>query len=122
MQELDADGLSFRPDPGHREHFFSEESNADRLLAMLSAATAEIAVLRARLDTHERLSAARGSFGRAEVESYAPPADALAERQADCQDIIRRVFQPLSAEVGALADDPAAQAALVQRVTVATRR
>ncbi len=121
MKELDADGLSFRPDPGRREHFFSEESNADRLLAMLSAATAEIAVLRARLDTHERLSAARGGYGRTDVESYSPPADVLAERQADCQDIIRRVFQPLSDEVGALAEDPATQATLVKRITAATR-
>lgn len=121
MKELDADGLSFRPDPGRRENFFSEESNADRLLAMLSAATAEIAVLRARLDTHERLAAARGGFSRADVEAYAPPADVVAERQADCQDIIRRVFQPLSEEVGALAEDPTAQARLVQRITAATR-
>jgi hypothetical protein len=120
MKDLDDDGLSFRPDPGRREHFFSDESNADRLLAMLSAATAEIAVLRARLDTHERLSAERAGFSRMDVEAYVPSPEVLAQRQADCQDIIRRVFQPLSAEIEALADDPAAQAALVQRVT-ATR-
>jgi hypothetical protein len=121
MNELDEEGLSFRPDQARRENFFSAESNADRLLAMLSAATAELAVLRARLDTHERLSAARGGFGRADVESFAPSAEVMAERQADCQDIIRRVFEPLSAELGAQAEDPATPAALAQRVAAAGR-
>jgi hypothetical protein len=122
MSELDQDGLSFRANPQHRPYFFSAESNADRMLAMLSALTAEVAVLRARLDTHERLAAQHGLFTRALVEGFVPAAEVLAERQADTQTLIAAVFRPLTDELQALSNDHATQSALVDNIVSTTRR
>jgi hypothetical protein len=95
----------------------SGDPDDDRLLAMLSALAAEVAVLRARLDTHERLAAERGVFDRSGVEQYAPSTEVVRERQVDAQQLIARVFAPLTREVEALTQDEAAQAAVLQELT-----
>ena len=120
MNEPDADGLIFRTATG-RAKFFATESNADHLLAMISTLAAELTVLRARLDTHERLAGERGVFDRDAVENYAPNSDALAQRQLDTQAIVERVFEPLRAELAVLASDPSTQSALVNGVLAATK-
>ena len=53
---LDAEGLVLR-EKGADTGFFPGNPDVDRLLAMITALTGEIAILRARLDTHERLAA-----------------------------------------------------------------
>jgi hypothetical protein len=66
-----------------------------RLLAICTALAAEVAVLRERLDTHERLAAARGLYGPEEVDAYQPDAGANAARDRLRQAQIARVFRPL---------------------------
>jgi acyl-CoA hydrolase len=122
MKEPDPDGLIFRADPQQRPHFFSEESNADRMLAMFSALTAEVSVLRARLDTHERLAAQHGLFTRVAVDAYEPTAEVLAARQADTQALIATVFRPLTDELQALSNDTATQRALVEDIAARNRK
>ena len=122
MKESDPDGLIFRANPRQHPHFFSEESNGDRLLAMLSALTAEVSVLRTRLDTHERLAAQHGLFTRDAVDAYEPAADVLATRQADTQALITTVFRPLTDELQALSNDAATQRELVEDIAARNRK
>ncbi len=108
---LDAEGLVLR-EKGADTGFFPGNPDVDRLLAMITALTGEIAILRARLDTHERL-AARGSFDRAAVEAYVPTPGELAERMADDQATIARVFRPVADELDRLLDDAVVQKSLI---------
>ena len=113
MTELDPEGLVFRDDPRKRSSFFAAQADIGRLLGMITALTGEIAMLRARLDTHERLAAA-GGFDRSKVEAYQPDAAALAERMADDQAMIGRVFKPLADELDRLLEDPVVQKTLLE--------
>lgn len=109
---LDAEGLVVRESASTGAGFFPGNPDMDRVLAMITALTGEIAILRARLDTHERL-AASGSFDRARVEGYVPTAAELAERMADDQAMIARVFRPVADELDRLLEDPAVQKSLI---------
>ena len=53
---------------------------ADRLLAMVMALAGEVSVLRERLDTIERLAAAKGVFSAADIDAYEPDEAALDAR------------------------------------------
>lgn len=74
---------------------FHEHRDVDHLFAMVTALTAEVAVLRERLDTHERLSAAAGGFGIAAVDNYPVDGALMLERSGLRQQIIQRVFRCL---------------------------
>jgi hypothetical protein len=115
----DPDGLIYLTESATRE--YAEAREVDRLLAIISALAGELAVLRARLDTHERLAAQPGSFDRARVESYVPSAEVLAERQADTAALIERVFEPIQQDLEALRSDESAQSALIERLTAGVR-
>jgi hypothetical protein len=119
MEDLAQDGLTLRPDPARRPSFFPGNPDVDRLLAMIAALASEVAVLRARLDTHERLAAGRGVFDRAAVEAYAPPDEIAAERRRDIQAIVARVFGTVREELEALGKDAAAQRSLMERISAA---
>lgn len=67
----------------------------DRLLAMVAALTSEVAVLRSRLDTLERLAEQAGVLDRAAIEAFAPDAAAETEREALRTRLIDKVFRPL---------------------------
>ena len=109
---LDAEGLVLRDEHIVNTGFFPGNPDMDRMLAMITALTGELAILRARLDTHERL-AASGGFDRARVENYAPTEAELAERMADDQAMIARVFRPVADELDRLLEDPAIHKSLI---------
>ena len=95
------EGLIYRETPEHPPAFFPDPDTG-RLLAVINALTAELVVLRSRLDTHERLAAA-GGFDRERVDAFEPDAGAAAERHADTQAIVSRVFQVYADEAERLA-------------------
>ena len=66
---------------GQRPYFFDDPA-IDKLLAMLMASCGEVAVLRDRLDTVERLLEAKGLVVREEIESFSPTKPILEERDA----------------------------------------
>jgi len=109
---FDDEGLVIRAPKSADTGFIAGNPDMDRMLAMVTALTGEIAILRARLDTHERL-AATGPFDRARVEQFVPSAEQLAERLADDQAMIARVFRPVADELDRLLDDPALQKSLI---------
>jgi hypothetical protein len=73
----------------------NQSATEDMLLAMVTALTGELAVLRERLDTAERLLDAAGVLPRATIETFEPDAAQTAEREALRKSLIGRVFRPL---------------------------
>jgi hypothetical protein len=73
----------------------------DRVMSILLALISEVAAIRDRLDTHERLAGSGAA-----VEAYRPDAQADAEREAWRGAYIRRLFRVITEDVEALkADD-----------------
>lgn len=73
--------MATRRAKGAQPHFF-DDPNIDRLLTMFMNMAAEISVLRDRVDTHERVAAAKGAYSPADIEAYDPPDDVRAAREA----------------------------------------
>jgi hypothetical protein len=115
LAQLEAEGLTIRADVATRPVFFASNPDLDRMFAVIVAMAGEIAVLRARLDTHERLAARTGAFDRAQVEAFRADGPAVAERMADRQEIVQRIFAPVVAEIDAAIDDPRIHAELAGR-------
>lgn len=85
-----------RPEPYKRRVELPGQSPAeDRMLAMVAALTSELAVLRARLDTVERLAEQAGVLDRAAIEVFVPDAAGEAEREDQRKRLIDKVFRPL---------------------------
>lgn len=82
---------------GRRPFFFSN-SETDKLLAVIAALTGELAVVRQRLDTHERIAAQRGLFSKADIETYEPDLETTDERAMWRQEYLQRVFRILEME------------------------
>lgn len=84
-----------RDPKGRRAQFYADPA-VDQLMAIAVALTAEVSVAFDRIDTLERLLAARGVVGAADVEAWQPDAEAAAERARRREALIERVFQVLS--------------------------
>jgi hypothetical protein len=74
------------------------DPRVDTLLGMVLSLTSEVAVLRERLDAHERLAAAGGFTGPDAVDAYVPDAAAEEARAAQRQRLLAKVCRPLVAE------------------------
>ncbi|HPF27197.1 MAG TPA: hypothetical protein P5528_01520 [Steroidobacteraceae bacterium] len=81
----------------------------DTLLNMVMALTSEVAVLRERLDAHERLAASNQFTGPDAVDAYQPDEAVQKLRAGQRERLIAKVCRPLVAEgVTAAAADPVA--------------
>ncbi len=76
----------------------------ERLLSMLMAVIGEVAVLRERLDTVERLLEAGGTLTRADIEAYAPDRAAGRERGLMTAEYVARVMRGVQQDMEALAE------------------
>lgn len=91
---------------GRRPRFL-EDPNSDKLLAMIVALSGEIAVLRERLDTYERLADQGELPSRQAIEGYDPSETIEDEREKDRAALLSRVFRVI--EVAAEEDPQAAE-------------
>jgi hypothetical protein len=89
-----------------RPRYF-DAGDIDRVMAVLLALTSEVATLRERLDTHERLADGDSLPKSASVESYAPDASAESAREIWRDAYIRRLFRVITEDIEALGRDPA---------------
>lgn len=78
---------------------FADDPAVDSLTAMVLALAGEVAVLRERLDTIERLIERRGGPTRAEIEAYAPPPEIDADREAWRAKFLERVLRSVEARL-----------------------
>ncbi len=87
---------------GKRPYFFDDPA-VERVLAVTMAVAQEVAVLRERLDTIERLlEKGNASFSRADIDAYAPDPAAAAERAEWSRMYIARVLRIVQQELEAL--------------------
>jgi predicted nucleic acid-binding Zn-ribbon protein len=86
---------------GKRPVYF-EDSQVDKLLAIVMALTGEVSVLRERLDTLERLLETKGILSISEIEAYQPDDSVAKEREQWRADYIARVLRVLQEELGSL--------------------
>jgi hypothetical protein len=83
--------------------FFGRQS---RVLNITMAVAGEVAVMRERLDTIERLLAAKGILSNAEIEAYIPTDSEAEERQKLHAEYISRILRIVQQEVEALQQAP----------------
>lgn len=79
------------------------DANINRLLSMISALSAEVAVLRDRQRTLEQLLARRGTVNLDDIEGFEPDSSDLAERLRWQSEFLRRVYYILEREAEELA-------------------
>jgi hypothetical protein len=76
---------------------YFNQTDIDRVMAVVLALASEVASLRDRLDTHERVAGAHEK-----VEAYLPDPETLAVRDAWREAYIRRLFRVFTEDVEAL--------------------
>jgi hypothetical protein len=89
---------------GKRPYFLNPES--ERILAITMAVAQELAVARARIDTLERLLAAKGVVLRDEIETFTPSAEEHVERAAWSQEYLNRILRIVQQEAQAAEGTP----------------
>jgi hypothetical protein len=77
---------------GPRPQYFSDPA-LDWVLVILMTVAEELAVVRARLDSFERVAEAHGVVTRADIASFEPDADAAEEREAWRTGYIERLLR-----------------------------
>lgn len=87
---------------GERPYFFADP-NVDKVIAMVMGLAGEVAVMRDRLDTLERLLERTGALQRADIDAYRPEAEVVAERSAWREAFLSEVLRIVEIEVEALA-------------------
>ncbi|NNM01099.1 MAG: hypothetical protein HKO62_10145 [Gammaproteobacteria bacterium] len=85
--------------------FFFENADVDKLLSMLMGLAGEVSVMRDRMDTIERIAAAKGLFSADDIESYTPDADVLAQRAARRDEFLGEITRIVYAEIEGLQKD-----------------
>jgi hypothetical protein len=75
--------------------FFLKDPDVERVMNITLALMQEVAVLRERLDTIERLIERDGKVTRAAIEAFEPTKEQAAERGAWMQEYIARVLRIL---------------------------
>ena len=108
MSDANAPRRRSRVAKGRRPQFLGDE-HSDKLLAMIVAMSGEIAVLRERLDTYERLADDGQLPSRAAIEAFEPDEQVEDDRETDRTALLNRVFRVI--EVAAEEDPDAAEQA-----------
>ena len=105
-EDIDWVALSGKRAKGKRPEFFDDPA-LDRLYSTVFALAAEIAALRERNDTIERLLDEKGVLKREDIESYQPDRAAGDERGLATRAYIARIMRGFQQEVEAMeASDP----------------
>ena len=86
-----------RTTQGKRPSFFDDPA-IDQVMTFILELTTEVAVMRERLDTVERLLDQHGSVTRAALEAYSPGPEVEAERTAWREGYLKRIYRMHSPE------------------------
>jgi hypothetical protein len=83
---------------GERPRNFSDPA-IEKVLGIVLSLASEVAVMRDRLDTLERLIEARGVLPRSAIEGYEPTPSEASERAARRMEYLERVLQAVHREL-----------------------
>jgi hypothetical protein len=86
---------------GARPRYF-EDPATDRLLSIVMALAGEVAVVKERLDTVERLLDAKGTISRADIEAYAPDREAGRARGIMHREFAARILRGVQQDMESL--------------------
>lgn len=104
LSPSDIQNLATQKAKGKRPKYLGEEAN-DHLLSMIMVLAEEMAVMRERNDTLERLLEAHNIIARDEIDGFIPVSDVGIERQLKHSEFITRLMRSLRHEVDALSGD-----------------
>lgn len=96
MSKIDPLALAGKKSKGKRPYFL--DTDIERLTNIVLVLTQELAVMRERTDTLERLLEASGTLTRDQIETFAPTKEQANERGAWTQEYLARVFRVLQQE------------------------
>lgn len=102
MNAFDPITLANRRAKGKRPQFLDDPA-VERVLSIAVAVATELAVLRERVDTIERLLEKNGSLARADIENFRDPL-AHVERSQWQKEYVARIFRMLQQDREALED------------------
>jgi len=86
---------------GKRPYFF-DCKESERVMAITMAVAQELAVMRARMDTIERLLEDNGSITRADIDNFTPGKAEADERGAWTQEYMARILRIVQQDIEAL--------------------
>lgn len=105
--------------PAGKRPWFLENREVERALAITMAVAQELAVARQRIDTLERLLAAKGILEAGEIDGFRPDSDAATERAMWNQEYIARILRIVQQEnEAAVMPDEATSGELVEELAV----
>jgi hypothetical protein len=93
---------------GKRPNFY-ETPGMDDAMAMIMVLANELSVVRDRLDTVEKVAAAKGILLDAEIEAFVPDQGMLEAREGRRQDFLARLFYLARKQAAELATDDSAE-------------
>jgi hypothetical protein len=85
---------------------YLEAADIDKVMAVLLALTSELAALRERVDSHERLAAEGKVATVDQVEAFMPDRATETQREAWRDAYLRRLFRVITEDVEALRKEP----------------
>lgn len=88
--------------PKGKRPFFLKDPDVERVMAITMAVAQELAVMRERLDTIERLLERDGKVTREAIESFTPSKDEAAERGYWTQEYLARIMRIYQQDIEAL--------------------
>lgn len=88
--------------PKGKRPYFLKDPDVERVLAITMAVAQELAVMRERLDTVERLLETKGVVTKGDIEAFAPTPEAADERGAWHQEYLARILRIYQQEIEAL--------------------
>jgi hypothetical protein len=101
MTGIDPLSLAGAKAKGKRPYFLADE-DAERLMTIVMALAQEVAVMRERMDTIERLLDCKGVVALSDIERFEPTKGEAEERGAWTQEFIARILRILQQEREAL--------------------
>jgi hypothetical protein len=78
--------------------FFLNDPDTEKVLNIVMTLAQEVAVMRERMDTIERLLERQNTISRADIDAFAPTKDEAAERGLLIQEFLARVLRIIQQE------------------------
>ncbi len=103
MDPIDYIKMAGNKAKGGRPYFMNDPA-VERVMNITMALAGEVAVMRERIDTLERLLQQQGVLDRAAIDTYTPDPESATERQLVHAEFVARILRIVQQEMEAIAD------------------